>query len=85
MTKLNSKRQREHKKGVISHELLGGHACYGHAALVVWLYGRAYQLERKLHGGERRKNGEEQERERQKRFNIRKTSQQIVHFNEKAL
>lgn len=66
------------KRGVISHELLGGHACYGHAAMVMWLYGHAYQLERKLHGGrEEEKNGEEQ-RERQKKFNIRETSQHIA-------
>lgn len=29
------------------------HACYGHATTVVRLYGHAYQLERKLHGGRR--------------------------------
>lgn len=35
--------------------------------MVVWLYGHAYQLERKLHGGgEGRGGGEEQEKETEK-------------------
>lgn len=54
---------------------------YGHAAMVMWLYGRAYQLERKLHGGERgggkKWRGAERETEK-KKFNIRETSQQIA-------
>lgn len=83
-TQLNGKIKIPHSrestiKGVISRESLGGHACYGHAAMVMWLYGRAYQLERKLHGGGRKENGEEQRREKQKKkFNIRETSQQIA-------
>lgn len=39
--------------------LLGGVACYGHAATGMGFNGHAYQLERKLHGEEER-NGEEQ-------------------------
>lgn len=62
---------------------------YGHAAMVMRLYGRAYQLERKLHGGERggEKNGEEQ-REKQKKKKIQyqgNITANCFHFDEKAL
>lgn len=40
------------------------HACYGHATTVVWLYGHAYQLERKLHGGRRGRKGRRRRREK---------------------
>lgn len=50
--------------------------------MVVRLYGHAYQLERKLHGGRGDRNGEEQEGERQQiKFNIRKILQPFVSFS----
>lgn len=50
--------------------------------MVVRLYGHAYQLERKLHGGRGDRNGEEQEGERQQiKFNNRKILQPFVSFS----
>lgn len=50
--------------------------------MVVQLYGHAYQLERKLHGGRGERNGEEQEGERQQtKFNIRKILRPFLPFS----
>lgn len=53
--------------------------------MVMWLYGRAYQLERKLHGGERRKKMARSRERNRKKFNIRETSQQIAFILMKRL
>lgn len=71
---LNPKNQnkREHNKKVTAYRTLLTTCYWEDVTCVLWscrygrevIYGHAYQLERKLHGGRGERNGEEQERER---------------------
>lgn len=78
MTKLNCKQQREHTRGV----LLAMSYWENMRALVMprWLFGYTVMLtslRESFMGGEEREMARSR-RERQRKFNIRKTSQQIV-------
>lgn len=78
MTKLNSKQQREHTRGV----LLAMSYWENMRALVMprWLFGYTVMLtslRESFMGGEEREMARSG-RERQRKFNIRKTSQQIA-------